>query len=733
MVNTPTLNLNIPVLKNTPDMTGLFKGISDTVSNTADYIDKYRKEIKEKNEQDLLRQGNIKIDDHNQNAKVQNMDVLNEAITKAHNIYRDAGNNILDIPQVGAKEKLQVQKLFKDAKTQMAFNSQIGDYLDDIEKHELHHSGEINYAASKAAGLTALKTGKLPIDIGFDEDGNPIAYKIKNPDNPKESIDNPDAKKIVNTVGFGANPLKMFNPINHLKQGKELDLPNDEKIIKKGDSYIKGGDIITAEKDIILAKPEEKTTPIFYQDILKRNTDYSSTIHMDVNTVESNPELYNRLKSDFDRITNPKSTPYNPDPNNPNDKPAPNTYTEDESVIRAHPNFDIYVSARLAAQQNQVEKDYNIDRTKPNQIPEEKTEKAKENKLPKNGSSFNVKTPNDTISHFGYNISSVYDKPVNPKLTVYNYTTGKPEELDGTKSIRIQYLDTENGVVHATKVGSDKNKGDNNGNFLYKEGTNTKPLNDDIKVYRLKEESQNKPAKERTDSDFDIMTIANLRKSPDISGWKYQDKDGFHSVSTGTGKEAEDIAFPVNSESTGEDNSSLIKEAVNKYGIQNKKYFTDKKWLDVIPTLGTSHNEQNPAKNINKTEATSNKEEKTSNNSIGMFMTPSMNKPEGLIEPGNIDLKKQPSVKNSQTGGTSTVWSMSITTDNGAYLLSRVTPEGKIMSEKEAKDYWKKTGKFLGHFKTEDQANAYGEKLHEDYEQGKIIPIKKDLSKYIKK
>lgn len=115
----------------------------------------------------------------------------------------------------------------------------------------------------------------------------------------------------------------------------------------------------------------------------------------------------------------------------------------------------------------------------------------------------------------------------------------------------------------------------------------------------------------------------------------------------------------------------------------------------------------------------------------GNVVTPSAPaNPTGLKEQGNIELDKQPSVYNPYTKGQSTVWSMSIGTDKGEVLISRVTPEGKVMSEKEAVDYYKKTGKHLGVFDTPEAATKYAKQLHDDYETGKIPTAnKEDLRK----
>ncbi len=90
---------------------------------------------------------------------------------------------------------------------------------------------------------------------------------------------------------------------------------------------------------------------------------------------------------------------------------------------------------------------------------------------------------------------------------------------------------------------------------------------------------------------------------------------------------------------------------------------------------------------------------------------------QGIVAPGNIDLSNRPIVPNPETGGESTVYSMSIGTPQGEVLIPRVSDDGRILSEQEAIDQYKNTGKHLGVYSNKDEANKAAKKIHQQQEQ----------------
>jgi hypothetical protein len=80
-------------------------------------------------------------------------------------------------------------------------------------------------------------------------------------------------------------------------------------------------------------------------------------------------------------------------------------------------------------------------------------------------------------------------------------------------------------------------------------------------------------------------------------------------------------------------------------------------------------------------------------------------------EPGNIDIFNRPRVQNAD-GSISTVRSMSVNIDGEEVLIPTVSPDGNMLSDKQAVDLYRETGQHLGKFNTPEDATEYAHGLH---------------------
>lgn len=93
----------------------------------------------------------------------------------------------------------------------------------------------------------------------------------------------------------------------------------------------------------------------------------------------------------------------------------------------------------------------------------------------------------------------------------------------------------------------------------------------------------------------------------------------------------------------------------------------------------------------------------------------------GMIKAGNIDIANRPTVK-LPDGRIATVRSASFNIDGNEVLLPTVSKDGKLWTEQEAIDNYRKTGENLGVFNSPEAASKYAQALHEQQDAMYVRP-----------
>jgi hypothetical protein len=98
----------------------------------------------------------------------------------------------------------------------------------------------------------------------------------------------------------------------------------------------------------------------------------------------------------------------------------------------------------------------------------------------------------------------------------------------------------------------------------------------------------------------------------------------------------------------------------------------------------------------------------------GRDLEPDLYRKLGALEPGNVDLRNRPHVKNGDS--ISTIRSMGFQETEGGpeILIPTVSDDGRLLSGDEAIDQYYKTGRHLGKYATPEAGTAAGEALHQD-------------------
>lgn len=110
---------------------------------------------------------------------------------------------------------------------------------------------------------------------------------------------------------------------------------------------------------------------------------------------------------------------------------------------------------------------------------------------------------------------------------------------------------------------------------------------------------------------------------------------------------------------------------------------------------------------------------------LGDLMKPMPAHVPGMVVPPTMDPAMNHNAINPN-GDVSTIRTIGINVDGLETVIPTITPDGQFLTNAEAIEQFRRTGRHLGMFRTRQQADEYGQQLHQQ-EQQRIGPVMRPM------
>ena len=513
MAATPKLDLMNPITKSVPDLTGEIRQAGNTISSFVDDIAKYKKEVQEKNDKQLLEVGaRSYYDTDNKDLQTMSHAIYQQTMDKLIENEKKVKRNWAGVPQYNnLKYKSDNQEILQDALKNVSYLRTIDDYWKEAQKENAKNpnANDINSGAAIYNWFidkNKTKEGKwsltkLPTEMqgGFDINGNYIPTKVDNPNygnvpvmNPKENtwpktigstqqgtagmggviaenkpddnktIPNPESNKILWHPGMGGtNPFLIPKPVTNWEKEIKGYVTNDGEEQIKGETKKVGDVDVTVNKTVKSNyKPETAALGIWKSLNDKSVPQQSVTVKHTLNQLDKEPEKLTQYETDYSNIFSKPETELNP------------FESEIRKAGNSEPTRNKYLVARANADSAITTREINKHEEKPHKYPKEPKD-PEDNKILTD--LITTKLEGSTKAYNSYVVRNTTTN-VGDALTL----DGKPINLNGKKANVIQLLP--NGLA---KVSTGEKQYEKVGNdFVIHAGTNVVPKVNDKKIIK---------------------------------------------------------------------------------------------------------------------------------------------------------------------------------------------------------------------------------------------------------